>query len=100
MKKDQFKRIIKLLQPQKMTDIRFGKVYYRAYLYVIRFYWQGREFVLRMYIPENTAEILEIHSSLNIHGNVIEDWEHIISDDEVPYEIRKQIEQIQQESEK
>ena len=80
-----------------MDNVKFGKRYYKAYLYVIRFSFQEEEYILRMYMLENTAEILKIHSHLNAHGNVIEDWEHIISEDEVSDEIRKQIEEIQGE---
>lgn len=93
MKKEQFKRIIKLLQPQ-MTDVKFGEKYYRAYLYVIRFFYEEREFILRMYMPDLTAEILEVHSHLNVHGTKIENWEHIISEDEVSEEIKNQIQEI------
>ena len=96
MNKEQFTRIIKLLQPQ-MNEVKFGKRSYRAYLYVIRFTFQEEEYILRMYMLENTAEILKVHSHLNVHGTLIENWEHIISEDEVSDEIRKKIVEIQGE---
>ena len=40
---------------------------------------------------ENTAEILKVHSHTNVHGTIIENWEHIISEDEVSEEIRSEI---------
>lgn len=96
MKQEQFKKIIKLLQPQ-MTEVKFGKKSYRAYLYVIRFYFKEQEYILRMYMLDNTAEVLKIYTHFNRYGTKIEEWEHIISEDEVSEEIRKQIEEIQGE---
>ena len=96
MKQEQFKRIIKLLQPQ-MIEVELGKKSYRAYLYVIRFCFQAQEYILRMYMLNNTAEILKIHSHFNRYGTKIEEWEHIISEDEVSEEIRQQIVEIQGE---
>ena len=96
MKKEQFTRIIKLLQPQ-MNEVKFGKRHYRAYLYVIRFTFQEEEYILRMYMLENTAEILKVHSHKNVHGTIIEKWEHIISEDEVSEELRQKLVEIQSE---
>ena len=96
MNKEQFKRIIKLLQPQ-MIEVEFGKKSYRAYLYVIRFCFQAQEYILRMYMVENTAEILKVHSHFNQYGTKIEEWEHIISENEVSEEIRQKIVEIQGE---
>jgi len=94
MKKEQFERIINLLQPQ-MDKVKIGKRYYRAFLYVVRFFFQEEEYILRMYMVENTAEILKVHSHKNVHGTIIENWEHIISEDEVSEEIRSEIVKIQ-----
>ena len=58
MKKDQFKRIIKLLVPQIDVDkIKFGKTYYRAYLYIIPFTFNEEEYFLRMYMVDSYAEV-------------------------------------------
>ena len=98
MKKDQFKRIIKLLVPQIDVDkIKFGQRYYRAYLYVIRFFYEDRQYILRMYMVENTAEILQVNSHLNAHGTLIEDWELVNDIDSVTTEIRNKIIEIQGE---
>lgn len=105
MNKEEAKEIIKLLQPQ-MNNVEYrGKRadywHYRAYLYVIHFYFQEQEYILRMYMLENTAEILKIHTKHFIDRNgderTLENWEHVISEDEVPYEIRKEIIRIQGE---
>lgn len=96
MRKKQFEKIINLLQPQ-MDKVEFGKSYYRAYLYVVRFFWNDEEYILRMYMLENTAEILKVHSHKNVHGTIIEKWEHIISEDEVSEELRQKIVEIQSE---
>lgn len=96
MKKEQFERIINLLQPQ-MDKVKICKRYYRAYLYVVRFFFKEEEYILRMYMAENTAEILKVHSHKNVHGTIIENWEHIISEDEVSEEIRSEILKIQGE---
>lgn len=58
MKKDQFKRIIKLLVPQISTDnIKFGKTYYRAYLYVVPFTYNNEDYFLRIYTIDGYAEV-------------------------------------------
>ena len=98
MKKDQFKRIIKLLVPQIDVDkIKFGQRYYRAYLYVIRFFYEDTQYVLRMYMLENTVEVLKINSYVNANGSLIEDWELVNDIDAVTEDIRKQIIEIQGE---
>ena len=84
-----------------MNEVKFGKRSYRAYLYVIRFTFQEEEYILRMYMLENTAEILKIRTKHYIDRDgderTLEDWEHIISEDEVSDEIRREIVKIQGE---
>jgi len=58
MNRNQFKRIINLLVPSiKMEDIKFGKTYYRAYLYVVPFKVQEEDYFLRMYMVDGYAEV-------------------------------------------
>lgn len=65
MKKDQFKRIIKLLVPQIDVDkIKFGKTYYKAYLYIVPFTFNNEDYFLRMYMVDSYAEVCKgtVHS--------------------------------------
>ena len=58
MKKDQFRRIINLLVPQIDVDkIKFGKTYYRAYLYIVPFTFNNEDYFLRMYMIDGYAEV-------------------------------------------
>lgn len=58
MKKDQFKRIINLLVPYiNMDEIKFGKTYYKAYLYIVPFTFKDEDYFLRMYMVDSYAEV-------------------------------------------
>lgn len=63
LKREQFKRIIQIMQPQMVADkVKITKTYYRAYLYVVHFTFEEKHYELRMYTVDNHAEINEIHT--------------------------------------
>lgn len=71
MKKADFQRIIKLIKPS-FTSIEFGKVWYKAYFYVVPFTTKNTEYKLYLDLVQDCAFIQNVKEEKQIGSIDIE----------------------------